>query len=287
MATLLEIDTLHLAFEGASGLTTALRGVSLSLARGECVALVGQSGSGKSVTGLTILRLLGANARISQGAIRLDGEDLLAFSEARMRTVRGGRIAMIFQNAKASLNPIRRVGDTLVDIVRTHDRTGLSRKAALAKVIGIMDAIGIALPAERARAFPSELSGGMCQRIGIAVALACEPELIIADEPTSALDVTTQKLVMETLIRTCRDRGVAVLFITHDLALASEYCDRALVMNAGRIVEEGPATRVFTAPEHPYTRALLDALPYGKTDASELRPMEWEDPDTAGEGGRT
>ncbi|WNJ88090.1 ABC transporter ATP-binding protein [Bosea sp. 685] len=287
MATLLEIDTLHLGFEGANGLTAALRGVSLSLARGECVALVGQSGSGKSVTGLTILRLLGANARISQGAIRLDGEDLLALSEARMRTVRGGRIAMIFQNAKASLNPIRRVGDTLVDIVRAHDRTGLSRKAALAKVIGIMDAIGIALPEERARAFPSELSGGMCQRIGIAVALACEPELIIADEPTSALDVTTQKLVMETLIRTCRGRGVAVLFITHDLALASEYCDRALVMNAGRIVEEGPATRVFTAPEHPYTRALLDALPYGKTDASELRPMEWEDPDTAGEGART
>ena len=287
MANLLEIDALHLAFEGAGGLTTALRGVSLSLARGECVALVGQSGSGKSVTGLTVLRLLGPNARISQGAIRLDGEDLLAFSEARMRTVRGGRIAMIFQNAKASLNPIRRVGDTLVDIVRAHDRTGLSRKAALAKVIGLMDAIGIALPAERARAFPSELSGGMCQRIGIAVALACEPELIIADEPTSALDVTTQKLVMETLIRTCRDRGVAVLFITHDLALASEYCDRALVMNAGRIVEEGPATRVFTAPEHPYTRALLDALPYGKTDASQLRPMEWEDPDTAGDGART
>jgi ABC-type dipeptide/oligopeptide/nickel transport system ATPase component len=287
MATLLEIDTLHLAFEGANGLTEALRGVSLSLARGECVALVGQSGSGKSVTGLTILRLLGANARISQGAIRLDGEDLLAFSEARMRTVRGGRIAMIFQNAKASLNPIRRVGDTLVDIVRAHDRTGLSRKAALAKVIGIMDAIGIALPEERARAFPSELSGGMCQRIGIAVALACEPELIIADEPTSALDATTQKLVMETLIRTCRDRGVAVLFITHDLALASEYCDRALVMNAGRIVEEGPATRVFTAPEHPYTRALLAALPYGKTDASELRPMEWEDPDTSGAEART
>lgn len=284
MTPLLEISDLHLGFDGVNGVTPALRGVSLTLQRGECVALVGQSGSGKSVTGMTILRLLGPNARLSQGAIRFDGTDLLAQSERQMREIRGKRIAMVFQNAKAALNPIRRVGDTLADILLAHDRKGLTRKQAMDRIVEIMDSIGIALPQERARAYPSELSGGMCQRIGIAAALACSPELIIADEPTSALDVTTQKLVMDTLIRACRDRGVAVIFITHDLALASEYCDRALVMNAGRIVEEGPAARIFTAPQHPYTRALLDALPYGKTDASELRPMDWQDPDMTGAG---
>lgn len=284
MTPLLEISDLHLGFDGVNGVTPALRGVSLTLQRGECVALVGQSGSGKSVTGMTILRLLGPNARLSQGAIRFDGTDLLAQSERQMREIRGKCIAMVFQNAKAALNPIRRVGDTLADILLAHDRKGLTRKQAMDSIVEIMDSIGIALPQERARAYPSELSGGMCQRIGIAAALACSPELIIADEPTSALDVTTQKLVMDTLIRACRDRGVAVIFITHDLALASEYCDRALVMNAGRIVEEGPAARIFTAPQHPYTRALLDALPYGKTDASELRPMDWQDPDMTGAG---
>ena len=282
MTALLDITDLHLGFDGAGGIAPALRGVSLTVQRGECVALVGQSGSGKSVTGMAILRLLGANARLLQGSIRFDGTDLLALSEHQMRAIRGKRIAMVFQNAKAALNPIRRVGDTLADILLAHDREGLSHRQAVARIVAIMDSIGIALPQDRARAYPSELSGGMCQRIGIAAALACAPELIIADEPTSALDVTTQKLVMDTLIRACRDRRVAVIFITHDLALASQYCDRALVMNAGRIVEEGPATRIFTAPQHPYTRALLDALPYGKTDATDLRPMDWQDPDAGG-----
>ncbi len=273
MDRLLEIDDLVLGFEGSGGVVPALRGISFGLDRGECLALVGESGSGKSVTGLTIMRLLGSNARIASGAIRFDGTDLLALTERGMREVRGRRIAMVFQNAKSSLNPIRRVGDTLVDIVRAHDRTGIGRRAALAKVIGIMDQIGIPQAAERVRNYPAELSGGMCQRIGIAAALACEPELIIADEPTSALDVTTQQLVMDTLISACRDRGVAVIFITHDLALASEYCDRGIVMNNGRILEEGIASQIFTAPSHPYTRALLDSLPYGKTSADELKPM--------------
>jgi len=273
MDRLLEIDNLELGFEGSGGVVPALRGISFGLDRGECLALVGESGSGKSVTGLTIMRLLGSNARIAAGAIRFDGTDLLKLTERGMREVRGRRIAMVFQNAKSSLNPIRRVGDTLVDIVRAHTRAGISRKAALAKVIGIMDQIGIPQAAERVRNYPAELSGGMCQRIGIAAALACEPELIIADEPTSALDVTTQQLVMDTLISACRDRGVAVIFISHDLALASEYCDRGIVMNNGRILEQGIASQIFSAPSHPYTRALLDSLPYGKTSADELKPM--------------
>lgn len=285
MGRLLEIDDLVLGFEGSGGIVPALRGISFGLDRGECLALVGESGSGKSVTGLTIMRLLGSNARVTSGTIRFDGTDLLTLAERGMRELRGGRIAMVFQNAKASLNPIRRVGDTLVDIVRAHDRMGIGRKAALEKVIAIMDQIGIPLAAQRVRNYPSELSGGMCQRIGIAAALACEPELIIADEPTSALDVTTQQLVMDTLIGACRNRGVAVIFITHDLALASEYCDRGIVMNNGRILEEGPASRIFTAPTHPYTRALLDSLPYGKTSADELRPMSGDFSGEPGGGG--
>lgn len=273
MARLLEIDNLVVGFEGTQGVVEALRGISFTLDRGECLALVGESGSGKSVTGLTIMRLLGPNARCVGGRIAFDGVDLLGLTECKMRTIRGRRIAMVFQNVKASLNPIRRIGDTLVDIMLAHDRTGMPRRAALAKVIDIMAQIGIPLPEQRVHNYPSELSGGMCQRIGIAAALACEPELIIADEPTSALDVTTQQLVMDTLIRACHERGVAVIFITHDLALASEYCDRGIVMNAGRILEEGNATQLFTAPRHPYTKALLAALPYGKRNADELKPM--------------
>lgn len=270
MARLLEIDDLTLGFEGSSGIVPALHGVSFGVGRGECVALVGESGSGKTVTGMAVMRLLGPGARIASGSIRLDGTSLLDLPEARMRAIRGRRIAMVFQNARASLNPIRRVGDTLVDIVRTHERAGISRRDALRKVVGIMDQIGIPSPEQRVRNYPSELSGGMCQRIGIAAALACEPELIIADEPTSALDVTTQRLVMDTLIDACRERGVAVLFISHDLALASEYCDRAVVMNGGRIVEDGNAADVFTRPGHAYTRALLDALPTGRAGPDQL-----------------
>jgi peptide/nickel transport system ATP-binding protein len=273
MARLLEVENLTLGFETSGGLVPALQGVSFTLDRGECLALVGESGSGKSVTGMTIMRLLGPNARIASGAVRLDGENLLVLTERQMREVRGRRIAMVFQNAKASLNPIRRVGDTLVDILHAHDRTGISRRGAREKIVAIMAQIGIAQPDKRAENYPSELSGGMCQRIAIAAALACEPEMIIADEPTSALDVTTQQLVMDMLISACRERGVAVIFITHDLALASEYCDNGIVMNTGRILERGPAKTIFTSPTHPYTRALLDALPYGKASASELRPM--------------
>ena len=273
MPRLLEIGNLTLEFATANGPVQALRGITFGVDRGECVALVGESGSGKSVTGMAIMRLLGPNARITAGTIRFDGQDLVPLSERQMRAIRGRRIAMVFQNAKASLNPIRRVGDTLTDILMAHDTGGLKRRAAREKIVGIMDRIGIPLPEKRMESYPAELSGGMCQRISIAAALACGPELIIADEPTSALDVMTQRLVMDTLISACRDRGVAVLFITHDLALASEYCDRGVVMNAGRVVEEGAVATVFSTPRHPYTRALLAALPHGKTDAAELRPM--------------
>ncbi|GGC53620.1 ABC transporter ATP-binding protein [Chelatococcus reniformis] len=269
---LLAIEQLTVGFETATGTVHALDDVSFAIGRGECVALVGESGSGKSITGLAVMRLLGRRALVQAGRIVFDGADLLTLSEKAMQATRGKRVAMIFQNAKASLNPIKTVGDILVDILRSHHH-GLSRAAARARIVALLDRIGINEPAERLRAYPSELSGGMCQRIMIAAAFACEPDLIIADEPTSALDVTTQQLVMDLLMTLCRERGVAAIFITHDLALASEYCDRAVVLHAGQVLEQGPVSEVLTSPRHPYTRMLLDSLPYGKDDIGQLKAM--------------
>ncbi|MFC0282195.1 ABC transporter ATP-binding protein [Camelimonas abortus] len=269
---LLSVEGLTLDFDSSAGPLHALDDVSFAIAPGECVALVGESGSGKSVTGLAVMRLLAKRAVIRSGRIMFGGQDLLRLGEREMRAARGRRIAMIFQNAKNSLNPIRSIGDILVDLLRTHT-PGLSRREAHGRIVELLGAIGIAAPEKRMRAYPSELSGGMCQRIMIAAAFACNPELIIADEPTSALDVTTQQLVMELLMKLCRERGVATVFITHDLALASEWCDRAIVMHAGQILETGPVAGVLEAPRHPYTRMLLDSLPYGKESVTELRPM--------------
>ncbi|MDK3019787.1 ABC transporter ATP-binding protein [Pseudodonghicola flavimaris] len=279
MNAMLDIRDLTLEFETPGGLVHALDRVNLSVERGECVALVGESGSGKSITGMSILRLNGANARIAADQIALDGGDLQGLSDRAFQTVRGRRIAMIFQNAKSALNPLRKVGDTLTDILRAHAPEKLTRRAARARVQEVLEQIGIHQAEDRMLAYPAELSGGMCQRIMIAAALVCEPELIIADEPTSALDVTTQAKVMDLLMSACRTRGVAVLFITHDLALASAYCDRAVVMHAGQMLEDGPADEVFVRPRHPYSRMLLDSMPYGKDAAEELKPMGGNLPD--------
>lgn len=279
MSAMLEIEKLTLTFETPGGMVHALDAVSLRVERGECVALVGESGSGKSITGMSVLRLNSASARTRAQRLALDGEDLQTMSDRVFRDVRGRRIAMIFQNAKSSLNPLRRVGDTLSDILRAHARPRIGRGEARARVLAMLRQIGIDQADERMEAYPAELSGGMCQRIMIAAALLCEPELIIADEPTSALDVTTQIKVMDLLMSACRERGVAVVFITHDLALASAYCDRAVVMHAGQVLEDGPADALFTRPRHPYTRMLLDSMPYGKEDVSALLPMGGNLPD--------
>ena len=279
MTAMLEIERLTLEFETPAGLVHALDNVGLTVERGECVALVGESGSGKSITGMSILRLNGPNARISADRIALDGNELQGMSDKAFQTIRGRRVAMIFQNAKSALNPLRKVGDTLTDILSAHTPKRLSRKDARARVLGILEQIGIHEAEDRMLAYPAELSGGMCQRIMIAAALLCEPDLIIADEPTSALDVTTQVKVMDLLMSACRERDVAVLFITHDLALASAYCDRAVVMHAGQMLEDGPAQHVFVNPSHPYSRMLLDSMPYGKASAEDLKPMGGNLPD--------
>ncbi|MEP3331210.1 ABC transporter ATP-binding protein [Sedimentitalea sp.] len=279
MTAMLEIDQLTLEFETPAGLVHALENVGLVVERGECVALVGESGSGKSITGMSILRLNGPNAQITANRIALDGTDLQGMSDKAFQTIRGRRVAMIFQNAKSALNPLRKVGDTLTDILLAHAAEPLSRKQARARVLEMLEQIGIHEAKDRMLAYPAELSGGMCQRIMIAAALLCDPELIIADEPTSALDVTTQVKVMDMLMSACRERGVAVLFITHDLALASAYCDQAVVMHAGQMLEDGPADLVFVHPRHPYSRMLLASMPYGKESADNLKPMGGNLPD--------
>lgn len=279
MSPMFEIRNLTLNFETPDAIVHALDEVSLTLERGECIALVGESGSGKSITGMSIMRLNGSSAHVSVDRIALDETDLMAMSDKAFRKVRGKRIAMIFQNAKSSLNPLRRVGETLTDILCAHAEPRISRKQARLRVLETLIQIGIDQAEVRMEAYPAELSGGMCQRIMIAAALVCEPEMIIADEPTSALDVTTQIKVMNLLMSACRDRGVAVIFISHDLALASAYCDRLVVMHAGQVLEDGPAEVVFAAPAHPYTRMLLDTIPQGKEDVSTLRPMGGSLPD--------
>ncbi len=271
---LLDIADLSLVFQTDRGRIHALDKVSLLVARGECVALIGESGSGKSITGLAIMRMHAGNAEVTARRLALGDVDIQAIPEKQLRQYRGRRVAMIFQNAKSALNPIRRVGDTLVDILLAHARQHTSRAEARKHVLVAMEQVGIVRAKERMDAYPSELSGGMCQRIMIVAALICNPEIIIADEPTSALDVTTQERVMTLLISACRQRGVACLFITHDLALAARYCDRAVVMHAGQVLENGPTQAVLGAPAHPYTRMLVESLPYGKRDYTELRTME-------------
>lgn len=279
MNAMLNIKDLTLEFDTQSGIVHALDKVSLTVGQGECVALVGESGSGKSITGMSVMRLNGDNARISATQLSLSDTDLAALNDRAFAKIRGKRIAMIFQNAKSSLNPLRKVGDTLTDIYCTHSDKRTSRKKARQHVLLLLETLGIDKAEKRMQSHPAELSGGMCQRIMIAAALLCEPELIIADEPTSALDVTTQIKVMDLLMAACRQRGVAVIFITHDLALASAYCDRMVVMHAGQVLETGPAETIFVRPAHPYTRMLLDAMPYAKESAADLLPMGGNLPD--------
>lgn len=276
---LLDIRGLSLDFVTEKGRVQALDSVSLTVARGECVALIGESGSGKSITGMAVMRLHDGAAQITSERFDLGGEAVYGIPPRLLSRYRGQRVAMIFQNAKSALNPIRRVGDTLADILIAHSPRKIRRREARVRVLEMMEQVGIVRAEERLSAYPAELSGGMCQRIMIAAALLCEPELIIADEPTSALDVTTQVKVMDLLIGACRKRGVACLFITHDLALAGEYCDRAVVMHAGQVLEDGPARAVLTRAGHPYTRMLVASMPYGKADYTELRPMEGNLPD--------
>ncbi|MBM3523659.1 MAG: ABC transporter ATP-binding protein, partial [Alphaproteobacteria bacterium] len=254
---LLDIADLGVSF--ARGRLRVLDDVALSIGRGEIVGLVGESGSGKSVTALAIMRLLARTAKIESGAIHFAGEDLLALSDHAMRARRGRDLAMIFQEPMTSLNPLFRAGFQIGEALEAH--LGISRAEARRRAIALMRDVGIAAPEQRVDAYPHQLSGGMRQRVMIAMAIACEPQLLIADEPTTALDVTIQAQIL-TLIRTLRaTRGMGVLLITHDLGVVAGMADRVVVMYAGQVVEEAPVADLFARPRHPYTRMLLRAVP--------------------------
>jgi peptide/nickel transport system permease protein len=269
---LLGVEDLVTTFQTADGVVRAVDGVSFSIAKGETVALVGESGCGKSVTALSIMRLVqGPAGRIAGGRVLLDGVDLASLPEHEMRKVRGARIGMIFQEPMTSLNPVLTIGFQIAEAVQLHKR--VSRAEAWREAVRMLDLVEIADPEERARSFPHQLSGGMRQRVMIAIALSCGPELLIADEPTTALDVTIQAQILE-LLDGLRDRlGMALLLITHDLGVVAQRAERVLVMYAGRVIEEGPVGEVFSTPRHPYTRGLLRSVPRLGQPRARLDPI--------------
>ena len=256
---LLSVEGLKTEFRTEEGVNLAVDDVSFSVEAGRTVGVVGESGCGKSVTALSVMGLVQPPGRVAGGRILFHGEDLLARSEAEMRRIRGNRIAMIFQEPMTSLNPVFTVGEQIAEGLRLHQ--GKSRKEAHARAVELLGLVGIPSPEERARSHPHELSGGMRQRVMIAMALACDPELLVADEPTTALDVTIQAQILDLLRKLQKERGLAVLLITHDLGVVAETCDEVVVMYAGKVVERAPARALFSGPRHPYAAGLLRSLP--------------------------
>ena len=257
---LLDVQDLRVEFPTLRGTIHALQGVTFRLHRRETLGLAGETGCGKSVTALAVLRLISPPGRISGGRILFEGHDLLAASEAEMRALRGSQISMILQEPKMSLNPVIRVGDQVAETLLVHDRT-LSRRVARERAVEMLASLGIPDPPRVARRYPHELSGGMAQRVMIAMMLVTRPKLLIADEPTSALDVTIQAQILELMKALKREINTALLLITHDLGVMAETCDRVAVMYAGSIVEQGPVARVLKHPQHPYTQGLLKTIP--------------------------
>jgi len=269
---LLDIHDLTVEFSTRRGVVRAVEHIDISVAKGETVGIVGESGSGKSVTSYAVMRILDRAGRIAQGSVHFTGLDIRTASESDMRNLRGREMSMIFQNPRAALNPIRKVGHQIEDVLLQHvqaEPMGVTEKA-----IEILDQVRIARPRERYHAYPFELSGGMCQRVVIALALACRPQLLIADEPTTGLDVTTQKTVMDLIVELTRERGMSTILITHDLGLAATYCDRIIVMEKGHVVENATSKAIFAAPAHPYTRKLMRATPRPGVALRDLLPEE-------------
>jgi len=265
---LLEVKGLRTSFKTRDGLVQAVSGIDFHVDRGEIMGLVGESGCGKSVTSLSILRLVAKPGTIDAGEVIFDGQDLLKISNDAMRRIRGDRISMIFQQPTSSLNPVWDVGRQIEEVLRIH--RGMKGKVASSRAAELLKMVGIPDPQRRLKAFPHEMSGGMAQRVMIAMALACEPELLIADEPTTALDVTIQAQILD-LMRNLRDEtGTAIVLITHDLGVVAEMCDRVAVMYAGEIVEHADVTTLFRRPLHPYTRGLIGSIPVVGTVKDEL-----------------
>ena len=274
-APLLEVEDLRVDFTLPGGRLHAVRGVSFGLTDGEALGIAGESGCGKTTTALSLVRLLPSNAVLSSGAIRLFGIDLAVRNERQLARYRWREIALVFQGAMNALNPVRRIGDQIAEPIEL--RLGQSRGASRKRAGDLLELVGI--PKRRARAYPHELSGGMRQRAMIAMALACDPAIVIGDEPTTALDVMVQAQILQLLEQLRHDLGLSLLLITHDLSVIAETCDRVLVMYAGIVAEEGPVGRVFTAPRHPYTQKLLSAFPNIAADRRTLDTIPGSPPD--------
>ncbi len=273
MTTLLDVRRLTVNFFSEAGTVTPVDDVSFQLAKGETLALVGESGCGKSLTALSILQLLPRAASIGPGStIELDGQDLVSLDEAALRAVRGARIAMIFQDPMTSLDPVYTAGSQITEAIRAHRNVG--KRQARERALQLLEEVGIPDPLSRFDQYPHELSGGMRQRVMIAIALSCEPQVLIADEPTTALDVTVQAQILEILDRLRRSHDMAVLLITHDLGIVAGRADRVAVMYAGRIVETAPTDRLFQHPAHPYTQALLASVPRLTGPLQRLSPIQ-------------
>ncbi|HYB04872.1 MAG TPA: ABC transporter ATP-binding protein [Nitrososphaerales archaeon] len=274
---LLSVEDLSVKFYLSSGTISAVNHLSFSVRKGTNFGIVGESGSGKSVTALTIMRLVAIPpAKVDSGRIVFDGEDLLKKSPDEMRSVRGKRIAMIYQDPMTSLNPVLRVGFQIAESVMVHEK--VPRKEAYEKAIQLMHAVGIPEPEKRARAFPHQFSGGMRQRIMIAMALSTDPEILIADEPTTALDVITQAQILSLMKSLQRQRNMTVILITHDLGIVAEFCEEVLVMYAGAGMEHGTTSEIFSNPKHPYTKGLLQSITRVDRDISRLKSIPGEIP---------
>jgi peptide/nickel transport system ATP-binding protein len=274
---LLEVADLSLEFRTRSGVVHALEKIDLQIKKGETVGIVGESGSGKSVLSFAILRILDDAAKVTSGSITFAGMDMLGSSERSLQEIRGREISMIFQNPRTALNPIRRIGRQIEDVLATHTTT--LRADMRKRAIEALAKVRIPDPERRYHAYPFELSGGQCQRVMIALALACNPQLLIADEPTTGLDVTTQAAIMELVSGLARERKMATILITHDLALASEYCDRIVVMHAGHMVEAAPTGELFKSPRHPYTARLIASTPAPEQSIATLASIPGNLPD--------
>ena len=257
---LLSIKNLTVVFKTRLGEVPVIDDVSFSIAPGEILGIVGESGCGKTMTSLAIMRLMPEQGKVTSGSIRLSGEDLVVASEARMRGLRGNEISMVFQEPMTSLNPVFSVGEQIVEVLKAHQ--GLSKSEAREHAVELLESVKIPLPSRRANDYPHQLSGGMRQRVMIAIALACKPKVLIADEPTTALDVTVQAHIFE-LLHELRDQtGTSIILITHDMASVAEMAERVMVMYAGRKVEEGPVEEILTNPLHPYTQGLIRCVPH-------------------------
>lgn len=275
---LLSVQNLSVAFDTRHGRVAVLDNVNLNLHKGETLAIVGESGSGKSVTAYAALGILDPAGKITSGKVEFDGRNLLGLSPQEMRKLRGRDLAMIFQNPRTALNPIRKVGQQIEDVLQAHN-PGMSARQRKEAAIEQLASVKITDPARRYNAYPYELSGGMCQRVMIAIALACKPRLLIADEPTTGLDVTTQVVIMDLVHELAQANGMATILITHDLGLAADYCSRVAVMHAGQVLEDAPVANLFKAARHPYTTRLMAATPQPGISLEKLASIPGQLPD--------